>query len=57
MLEALGISGPAVHLFSTAAIGCIVYSGILLWWRPPVLAELRATLNISGLSHLDRLLR
>jgi O-antigen/teichoic acid export membrane protein len=47
-LRRLGIQNAAIQLFSTAILGGAVYTGLLLWRKPPVLLELLATLGGSG---------
>ncbi|MGB8886551.1 MAG: lipopolysaccharide biosynthesis protein [Candidatus Korobacteraceae bacterium] len=47
-LRRLGIQNSAIQLFSTAALGAAVYTGLLLWRKPPVLLELLTTLAGSG---------
>ncbi len=49
-LHRLGIHNAAIQLFSTAAIGAGLYTGLLLWRKPPVLGELASTLEGSGRS-------
>ncbi|MGC2107942.1 MAG: lipopolysaccharide biosynthesis protein [Candidatus Korobacteraceae bacterium] len=47
-LRRTGIQNAAVQLFSTAAVGAVVYAGLMLWRKPPVLGELAGTLEGSG---------
>ncbi|MGH9558529.1 MAG: MOP flippase family protein [Bryobacteraceae bacterium] len=56
LLTRLGIHHPAVHLFSTAAVGCAVYIGLFLLLRPAILYELARILKGRGYSFLARLL-
>jgi O-antigen/teichoic acid export membrane protein len=55
-LNRAGISNSAVHLFSTAIIGCVAYIVFLLWWKPPVVTQAVAILEDKGLTRLARLL-
>jgi len=47
-LRRMGIQNAAVQLLTTAAVGALVYTGLMLWRRPPVLSELSGTLAGSG---------
>jgi O-antigen/teichoic acid export membrane protein len=50
-----GITSDKAVLASAVAIGTIVYVGILLWWRPPVVGELHTVLESAGYPRLARL--
>jgi len=47
-LGVIGIHNAAVQLVSTAIVGAVVYIGLLLWRRPPVLYELSGLLAGSS---------
>ena len=47
-LRLLGLQNPALQLVSTAVIGAVVYIGLVLWRKPPVLYELSAVLQGSS---------
>jgi len=40
-----GIVNPFIDLFSTVALGIVVYVGLVLWRKPPVLSELAVVLQ------------
>ena len=56
LLTRMGVHQQAVHLFTTAAIGGLIYAGSLFAWKPPALHELAAILDGRGYSFLARLL-
>ena len=47
-LHLLGIQNAVVGLVTTAVIGAVVYTGLVLWRKPPVLYELSSTLEGSA---------
>jgi O-antigen/teichoic acid export membrane protein len=49
-------TGDKIQLGSTVVIGIVFYVGALLWWKPPVLQEMRIALESSGHTRLARLL-
>jgi O-antigen/teichoic acid export membrane protein len=51
-----GISNSAAHLFSTAAVGCAAYVGLLLWWKPTVVSEAAVLLEGKGYLRLARMI-
>ena len=52
-LYKLGIDSALIHLFSTAAVGGLCYAGLMLWWHPAAITELRA---VPGASRLQSFL-
>ncbi len=48
-LHRLGIENAAVEFTTTAAVGAVLYTALVLWRSPPVLSELSAVLE--GSSH------
>lgn len=53
-LDWAGVSNSLIHLCSTAAVGFIFYVGLLLWWKPPAVAEANAILVDKGYTRLNR---
>ncbi len=49
-LRMLGIRNAAIQLVTTSLIGAMVYIGLVLWCKPPVLYELTALLQGSSSS-------
>jgi hypothetical protein len=43
-------------LFSTAAVGCAAYVGLLLWWKPTVVSEAAVLLEGKGYLRLARMI-
>jgi O-antigen/teichoic acid export membrane protein len=44
-MQRLKVSSAPLELFSTVAVGAVCYVLLILWWKPPVLSELRSLLN------------
>ena len=55
-LDRAGVSSSVVHLCSAVAVGCVSYIGLLMLWKPPVVAEAGAILEDKGYPRLARLL-
>ena len=53
-LRRLGIQNAAVQLVTTALLGAVLYTGLVLWRKPPVLYELTALLQGSPSRALQR---
>jgi len=47
-LRLLGLQNAGLQLVTTAVIGAVVYTGLVLWRKPPVLYELSAVLQGSS---------
>jgi PST family polysaccharide transporter len=47
-LRGLGVWQPVLLLLSTSAVGAACYTGLMFWWKPPVLTDLRTLLEHSG---------
>lgn len=53
-LPAMGVTNLMLQLVTTVAIGCVVYGGVLLWWKPPAVGELATVLEDNGYLRLAR---
>jgi hypothetical protein len=57
LLSQAGVQQPAIHLFTTIAVACAVYAGLLLAWKPAALLEMAIVLEGHGSFVLTRLLK
>jgi len=58
-LRVMGVHNAALQLLTTVALGAAVYTGLMLWRRPPVVGELSLVLGGSSrpfLKFLSRIL-
>jgi len=52
-LASIGVTNPWVVLISSILLGAGAYGGLLLWRRPPVLADVLQSLRMSSIPWLS----